>query len=143
MRIPAGAFPAIRPCQGAGDRPALGRDGGSYPAHLRRVNAARDFGAVPARPPTYPEHLRRMNDQIDLQAGRSRDSLRIPSDRPTCGVGRRVIGVPECGDCRDGPRTTPTGYLLPLPERIPRLVIEETYHLRNLLSRGAIIDLAG
>jgi hypothetical protein len=107
------------------------------------VNATRDSAAFPMRPATYPEHLRRINDEVDLESRRfhhataytvATNTYRAASDRP-----KALDGLQS--DVSSGSR--PSGYLPALPEVVRRQVIDEAYQVRNLLSRGAIIDLMG
>jgi hypothetical protein len=114
----------------------------TYAAYLRGLNDQADRVARrEGGPVRYPEHLKAINDARDVArrdgvsltaAGRgllSRFASSVPSNVPQEPVVRSSL--PHLGD------VTPT------KEVAVHEVIQQAYGVRNLLSRGAVIDLVG
>lgn len=133
----------MSPIARVGDRcPARGEARETYAAYLRGLNTAADRVARrEAGPVPFASHLRSINE-MEAAAWRARTL--------------EVAGVPGAGMYA---KPAPVGDRVPEPvgrASLPRLgdvtptkdvaiheVIQRAYGARNLLSRGAVIDLAG
>lgn len=118
----------LRPVCTASDRPWPGRSLPTFGEHLRRSNAASP------RLPTYGEYLRRINDEIRVEACRPcLTPMQLEAAPPVPGP-TPAPSLPKLEDV-----SGPVGA-----ERLPGAEpIRAAYSVRNVLSRGSLIDLIG
>ena len=116
----------------------------TFAENLRQANRAADrFEPSPAIAP-FAIYLRRVNDENDLEvrrAGGSHGRFPIGSGK---GMGGERLGL-ENGRGVENPAggVARLGDVPHAGEVVRQTILRETYQVRHLLSRGAIIDLAG
>ena len=127
----------VAPACGAGDRCSR-----TFAQHLRAANRGAESKSSSGILP-YAKYLKNLNDQDDL-ASRSRVGTGTARPRLATYQPTRPGQIDPSADSADGlPMLPRTGETLPVRELVIRETIEAAYSVRNLLSRGAIIDLMG
>ena len=119
----------------------------TFAENLRQVNRVVDRFEASSTIAPFAVYLKRVNDENDLEARRasaaqtpaakqmhlsgSGDGAEVEAGKLTITGESPALGLPRLGD------------LPPVAEVVRQTILRETYQVRNLLSRGAVIDLVG